>query len=188
MPNRQEITSRLADRLKKERTAIGLSLDGLAKISGVSRSMLSQIERGESSPTVASLWNLTRALNVDFSSLLDHDIDASSPIVEIVRDGQTPVITNQKAACTFRILSAPSEVGGTEVYDVVFKAGAKLESEAHKTGCVEHLSVLSGALTVIADNKKVKVSSGDTIRYRADRQHTILAAAEARALLIVKNA
>ena len=69
MNDRAEITTRLADRLKEERAAKGLSLDALAKLSGVSRSMLSQIERGESSPTVASLWNLTRALNIDFSTL-----------------------------------------------------------------------------------------------------------------------
>lgn len=70
MKDRAEIAVRLSSRLKEERAAKGLSLDALAKLSGVSRSMLSQIERGESSPTVASLWNLTRALNVDFSTCL----------------------------------------------------------------------------------------------------------------------
>jgi transcriptional regulator with XRE-family HTH domain len=53
------------------RKARGLSLDAVAKLSGVSRSMVSQIERGESSPTVATLWNLTQALQVDFAGLLE---------------------------------------------------------------------------------------------------------------------
>ena len=66
-----EITTRLSKRLKEARKSRGLSLEALAGLSGVSKSMLSQIERGESSPTVASLWNLTKALNVDFSGLLD---------------------------------------------------------------------------------------------------------------------
>ena len=71
MKDRAEIAARLAARLKEERALKGLSLDALSKLSGVSRSMLSQIERGESSPTVAILWNLTRALNIDFSTLLE---------------------------------------------------------------------------------------------------------------------
>ena len=79
MPDKAEVTTRLANRLKEERSAKGLSLDALAKLSGVSRSMLSQIERGESSPTVASLWNLTKALNVDFAFLLDQESGADHP-------------------------------------------------------------------------------------------------------------
>jgi len=115
MTDRSEITTRLASRLKEERAAKGLSLDALAKLSGVSRSMLSQIERGESSPTVASLWNLTRALNVDFSSLLDQENEPVQPIREILHADQTPVIRNRAAGCEVRILSAPEEVGGHEV-------------------------------------------------------------------------
>ena len=54
----------LPGRLKAARAALGLSLDAVSKRSGVSRSMVSQIERGESSPTISTLWNLTRALQV----------------------------------------------------------------------------------------------------------------------------
>ena len=65
------ILTQLPARLKEARRVQGLSLDAVAKLSGVSRSMVSQIERGESSPTIATLWNLTRALQVDFAGLLD---------------------------------------------------------------------------------------------------------------------
>ncbi|MGB0508372.1 MAG: helix-turn-helix domain-containing protein, partial [Pikeienuella sp.] len=83
MNNSNDIAERLASRLKNERRDKGLSLEALAKLSGVSRSMLSQIERGESSPTVASLWNLTRALNVDFAGLLDDSAGADNAIHEL---------------------------------------------------------------------------------------------------------
>lgn len=188
MTDRAEITARLASRLKEERAAKGLSLDALAKLSGVSRSMLSQIERGESSPTVASLWNLTRALSVDFSSLLDDEAEPLHPIREIVHADNTPVIRNRAAGCEIRILSAPDEVGGTEVYDIRFNAGAALESAPHKAGCVEHLTVLEGALAVLSDGERADAGTGDTIRYAADVEHSILAEGQSRALLIVKNA
>lgn len=185
---RAEITSRLAGRLKEERAAKGLSLDALAKLSGVSRSMLSQIERGKSSPTVASLWNLTRALNVDFSTLLDQEPEPQHPIREIVHSDQTPVIRNRAAGCEIRILSAPDEVGRTEVYDIRFDAGAALESAPHKKGCLEHLTVLGGEIQIISDGQEAWGLAGDTIRYAADVEHSIRARKEARALLIVQNA
>ncbi len=188
MNDRAEITTRLANRLKEERATKGLSLDALAKLSGVSRSMLSQIERGESSPTVASLWNLTRALNVDFSTLLDQESEPEHPIKEIVSSDQTPEIRNRAAGCIVRILSAPDEVGGTEVYDISFQSGAKLESSPHKKGCIEHLTVLEGKLEIASGGEEAEVSTGDTIRYAGDVEHAICAQDEARVLLIVKNA
>ena len=188
MSSNPEITMRLASRLKEERTAKGLSLEALAKLSGVSRSMLSQIERGESSPTVASLWNLTRALNVEFSELLDEENASRGPIIEFLRNDQVPFIERKGSGCLIRILSAPEDVGGTEVYDVWFEKGALLDSAPHKKGCIEHLTALEGELIVTSDGQQVKLSAGDTVRYVADKEHSIAAEGAARALLIVKNA
>ena len=82
MTARSQIHDRLAASLREARKARGLSLDAVAKLSGVSRSMVSQIERGESSPTVATLWNLTQALQVDFAGLLE---GRPSPGIQVVR-------------------------------------------------------------------------------------------------------
>lgn len=186
--SKPEIALRLASRLKAERTAKGLSLDALAKLSGVSRSMLSQIERGESSPTVASLWNLTRALNVEFAELLDLPDGGKGPIVDVVRAENTPVINNKSAKCIVRILSAPDDVGDTEIYDIHFEDEACLDSSAHKTGCVEAITVLEGMLEITTNGISETARMGDTIRYLADHDHAIRAPKKARAILIVKNA
>ncbi|WP_417270637.1 MULTISPECIES: helix-turn-helix domain-containing protein [Alphaproteobacteria] len=188
MSSKPEIALRLASRLKAGRKSKGLSLDALAKLSGVSRSMLSQIERGESSPTVASLWNLTKALNVDFAELLDVQDGGNGPIIDVVRAENTPVIHNKSARCLIRILSAPEDVGDTEIYDIHFEEGACLDSSAHKSGCVEALTVLEGALEVTAQGVSERAGVGDTIRYVADQDHAIRATEKARGLLIVKNA
>ncbi len=188
MSSNPEITLRLAKRLKEERTAKGLSLDALAKLSGISRSMLSQIERGGSSPTIASLWNLTRALNVDFSGLLDDESNADSPIIEFLRADQTPELRQNEAKCVIKILSPTEEVGNTEIYDIVFDRDACLDSAPHKKGCVEHLTVLDGTITVTSDGQSETLSVGDTLRYAADKNHSIKTSAAARAILVVKNA
>ena len=119
MPD-DEISKRLSKRLKEARQSRSLSLEALAGLSGVSKSMLSQIERGESSPTVASLWNLTKALNIDFSGLLDGTPKERNPIREVIRSDQIPVIKSRGDGCSIRILSAPETVGDTEIYDLEF--------------------------------------------------------------------
>lgn len=183
-----EISKRLANRLKQARQSRSLSLDALAKLSGVSKSMLSQIERGESSPTVASMWNLTKALDVDFSGLLDSEPGERSPIREIIRAEQTPVIMSQGKGCKIRILSTPESVGDTEIYDLEFEANACLDSEPHRSGCMENLTVLSGSLVVASDGVTEVINKGDTVRYVADRPHSIQAKSrKARAILIVSG-
>ncbi len=187
--SRSEITERLAARLREARKAQDLSLDALAKLSGVSRSMLSAIERGESSPTVASLWNLTQALKVDFSGLLDGETGPESAILELMRADRTPVISSRGEGCRITILSPPDAVAETEIYDIAFAAGGALRSEPHRKGCVEHLTALEGALRVSVEDASEALRLGDTLRYRADRVHAIEAeGGPARALLVVKGA
>ena len=187
MPSNAEVTQRLATRLKNERTSKGLSLEALAKLSGVSRSMLSQIERGEASPTVASLWNLTNALKVDFAELLDAEKSEEKPIIEVLRQSQIPVIHRQENGFLIRILSAPEDVGETEVYDITFEKDGLLDSSPHRDGCVEHLTVYSGSVTVTSDGQSAELNAGDTARYKADLEHSIRAKKKSRIVLIVKS-
>ena len=188
MDEKVEIAAHLATRLKEERKRLDLSLEALSKISGLSRSMLSQIERGESSPTVASLWSLTKALNVDFASLLDSASAEEPAIQQILLATDTPVMRGLSEGCEIRILSAPENVGEVEIYDIAFESGAALESSAHKKGCVESLTVIDGSVDVMSAGERAEVSAGDTIRYRADTDHKIHSEAGARVILVVRNA
>lgn len=181
---RSDIHDRLAASLREARRARGLSLDAVAKLSGVSRSMVSQIERGESSPTVATLWNLTQALQVDFAGLLE-----GKPAVgiEVTRAAAAPVIARSPGV-RIRILSPAEAVGEHEVYDLSFEAGAELVSEPHSPGCREHLTVVEGALSVESGDERERLGPGDTARYAADRAHAIRAGdGAARAILIVQG-
>ena len=182
-----DILSLLPARLKAARRAQGLSLEAVAKLSGVSRSMVSQIERGESSPTIATLWNLTRALQVDFAGLLD-DPDGTDRI-EVLRAGAVPVIENRGEGCRIRILSPPEEAGGHEVYDIRFESGGALRSQPHARGTRESLTVIEGAVSVTSGSAAEVLHPGDTARYAADLPHAIAAeGGPARVLLIVRDA
>ena len=180
---RPDILDRLATRLKEARTTQGLSLDAVAQLSGVSRSMVSQIERGESSPTVATLWNLTQALKVDFAGLLQ--ADATAPKIIVTRFGDVPTIAGRGSGCTIRILSAPEQAGVHEVYELGFEPGGVLDSDPHQPGTHETLAVIQGELSVMSGDAEEAVATGDTARYAADVPHRISAAHGGRAFLIV---
>jgi XRE family transcriptional regulator, regulator of sulfur utilization len=185
MNPRSEIHDRLAASLKEARMAKGLSLDAVARLSGVSRSMVSQIERGESSPTVATLWNLTQALQVDFAGLLEV---RATPRIDVIRAESAPVIGGRGPGVSIRILSPAESVGVHEVYDLTFAADGKLVSPPHGPGCREHLTVLEGTLDVTSGEESQRLGKGDTARYFADRPHRIeTVSGPARAILIVQN-
>ncbi|MFZ5964377.1 helix-turn-helix domain-containing protein [Thalassococcus sp. BH17M4-6] len=182
-----DILQRLPTRLKEARRAQGLSLDAVAKLSGVSRSMVSQIERGSSSPTIATLWNLTRALQVDFAGLLDGAQAAAQ--IEVLRGTEVPTIDNRGTTCRLRILSPPEDAGRHEVYEVLLGAGGALLSDPHRRGAREHLTVIDGQVSVSSAESRVTLTAGDTARYAADVPHGIRAEeGPARAFLVVQDA
>ncbi|MGR3503502.1 helix-turn-helix domain-containing protein [Pseudaestuariivita sp.] len=181
-----DILTLLPARLKEARRDKGLSLEAVANLSGVSRSMVSQIERGESSPTISTLWNLTRALQVDFAGLLD--APAAEDRIDTLRAADVPTIENMGQGCRIRILSPPKDAGGHEVYDIHLAAGGALVSKAHGPGTHEQLTVLDGAVHVVSGAAESRMGAGDTARYRADVDHAITAQdGAARIFLIVKT-
>ncbi|MEM9523933.1 MAG: helix-turn-helix domain-containing protein [Pseudomonadota bacterium] len=186
---KDEISERLSTRLKEARKAQGLSLESLSKLSGVSVSMISQIERGETNPTVVIIWNLTKALQIDFAGLVEDDPRDQGPIKKVIRAGETPIISARGTGCRIRILSAPEMIGDTEIYDLEFEKDGILDSQPHRNGCIENLTVFSGELMVTSDGASETVKSGDTIRYAGDKPHSIEAGKKrARAVLIVTAA
>ncbi|GAU85808.1 helix-turn-helix domain-containing protein [Bosea sp. BIWAKO-01] len=160
--------------LQRQRKARGLTLQQLAAVSGVSKSMLSQIERGEANPTFAVLWSLTRGLQIEISALLQGS--ESSPggsAIEIVPPEHTPEIRSADGSCQLRILSPPSLAGTVEWYDVEIAGHGRLDSAAHAPGAVEHFTVLSGQFVIASGASRYPVKAGETARYPVDVPHSI---------------
>ncbi len=178
-----EIGSRL-QALRKQR---GLSLDDMAAASKVSRSMLSQVERGLANPTFATLWALTQALGIDISQLIGDAADETEQQIEVVEAHNVPRIQSADGHCTLRILSPPETTGEAEWYWLEIEPGASLTSQPHTAGCREHLSIIDGEAMVISAEAQQKGSAGSTLRYRADVPHSISNTGDGRlkALLVV---
>jgi XRE family transcriptional regulator, regulator of sulfur utilization len=168
------------------RRARGLSLDALSLQAGVSKSMLSQIERGQANPTVAVVWRLASALGVALADLLGEPGPAA-PLVSTVPAHATPLLASPDRKCSLRILGPIELAGRFEWYQLAIEPGGTLDSEAHEPGSREHLSVTQGALEVRAGAEHARVRHGETARYAVDVPHRIHNPGKtaAQALLVV---
>lgn len=193
----------------------GLSMDELSRRAGVSKSMLSQIERAQANPTVAVVWRLANALGVPLPQLLDGTAGPSlpPPIVTVARH-ETPTLRGPDPGCELRILGPIDSAGQMEWYELNLAPGAQLASQAHEPGTREHLSVLDGCLWLQVgepdarpsaeaqqaparaeaqahgradQGPDVRVQAGETARYAADQAHCLhnRGTTAARALLVV---
>ena len=171
------------------RTARALSLDELSRQAGVSKSMLSQIERNQSNPTVAVVWRLANALGVPLHELLGSS-KPEAPVIATVAAHATPALRTPDGRCELRILGPIELAGQFEWYELSVKPGGALESQPHESGSREHLSVLSGSLEVQAGNETATLKAGETVRYAVDLPHAIRNPGQdaASALLIVLHA
>jgi transcriptional regulator with XRE-family HTH domain len=167
----------------------GLTLDGLAKISGVSKSMLSQIERGQTNPTLATVWALAEALKVDVSELIGFRQPEKRVRIDVASASFTPEIRTEDGRCLLRILSPADRADSLEWYELTFAPGGALISSPHARGTREHLTVLEGSLDVIAASERQTVPLGATARYPADVEHEIRndGPGDAKALLVVTS-
>ena len=184
-----ELVARLGQRIQALRKSEKLTLEQLAQHSNVSRSMLSQIERGLANPTFATLWNLSKALGIEWADLMGEGEARLHTSIESMRAEQTPRIGRANSGCQMRILSPAHLVGQIEWYELTVQPNAQLDSPAHARGCQEHLTVLQGQLTVHSAQHSLALGPGDTARYPGDVDHCIANSADhlAQALLVVLN-
>lgn len=174
--------------LNTRRKARGLTLDALATASGVSRSMLSQIERGQASPTFSTLWNIARALDLRLDELVSGEPEETRGI-DLVLDHYTPEIRSEDGLCVLRILNPAEAAGRTEWYMLTIEPGGALVSGAHAKGTSEHLTVLEGRLSVIVGGGSAVAEAGETARYDVGAAHEIRNEGDvpAKALLVVMS-
>jgi uncharacterized cupin superfamily protein len=132
------------------------------------------------------LWNLTRALNIDFAGLLERQDEPDK--ITVLRSPEIPKIENRGKDCVIKILSAPDEVGSHEVYDISFGSDGNLKSAPHATGTREQVTVLDGAVRVHSGSAEEILRAGDSAQYAGDVPHIISAEGDgARFFLIVKG-
>lgn len=179
---------KVGDTIQQLRQQRQLSLEELSHMAGVSKSMLSQIERDKANPTIALVWRLANALGVEMQEILGGK-GAEEPAITVLGAHATPTMKGVDERCALKILGPLDLAGHFEWYELAIEAGGALVSQPHAPGAREHLTVLQGTFEVEAGSSKQKLKHGETARYAGDQPHAIrnVGKGPAVGLLVVIN-
>jgi transcriptional regulator with XRE-family HTH domain len=163
-----ELTLAVGPNLRRLRTTRGLSLERLARASGVSRAMLGQIELGQSTPTIGVLWKIARSLNVPFSALISAQTGDQTRVLESTR---AKVLKSADGSFTSRALFPFDQPRTVEFYELCLAPLSVEKAEGHPPGTTENLVVTSGTLEMTVAGKHYLLGTGDAIQFTADTNH-----------------
>jgi transcriptional regulator with XRE-family HTH domain len=176
---------RVGEQIQRLRSERRMTLDDLSRAAGVSKSMLSEIERDKANPTIAVAWRLTNALGVSLDSLFAQQ--KAPEAIAVSGPHEIPTLSGHDAKYQLRVWGPIELAGKFEWYELTLQPGGALVSNAHEPGTREHLTVLHGSIEIEAAGTTRRLKTADTARDGADEAHAIRNAgkSEAKALLVV---
>ncbi|WP_432409405.1 helix-turn-helix domain-containing protein [Wukongibacter sp. M2B1] len=157
----------IGENLKRLRNERNLSLSQLAELSNISKVMLSQIEKGETNPTINTIWKIAAGLNIPYTSLLERQqqdayvIKKSDIVSQITDDGQ------YRLYCYYS--NTPHH--NFELFQMELDEGCRYTSVGHPEKSEEYLMVLEGQLTLEINNETFILNADDTITFTASAKH-----------------
>ncbi|MDD3336395.1 MAG: XRE family transcriptional regulator [Eubacteriales bacterium] len=158
----------VSQNIKRIREQRKLTLDAAAGVTGVSRSMLAQIEKGDANPTISVLWKIANGYKVSFSTLI---AEAPKAAMVIPADAVPPIVE-----CEGKYINYPAfgfdEQRGFETYRITIAPGGCLQAEPHLAGTEEYITVFSGKVEIGAVDQRFVLEQGASIRFLADVPHS----------------
>lgn len=167
----EEVSRHVCRRIRQLRQDSGWSLDVLSQASGVSRSMLSQIEREQANPTLAVTVKIASALGQSVGELVNEAQEI--PHIEVIRADDRSHVFREDEQCSIRTLSPLHLEKDVEFYELRLLPGGTLTSAPHFEGTREFLTVQKGRVRVVSDSDQTELGKGDSAGYRADVSHEI---------------
>jgi len=179
----EAISKHLGARVKQLRAQRGWSLEQLATASGVSRSMLSQIEREQANPTLAVTLRIAQAFGMNLGDLLE--MPGATSAVSVIRAEDHAFHYRSDKFCRIRTLSPLKLEKDVEFYEVQLQPGGALRSAAHFEGTREFLTVQKGQVRVESAEDHETLHPGDSANYRADVPHAIVNTGKGEAVIFL---
>lgn len=161
----------VCERVRHLRKRNGWTLEQLASLSGVSRSMLSQVERGAANPTLAVAFRIAQAFGVSLADLVEGA--SKKKRIDLVRCDDETAIFRDDEVCRIRTLSPLGLAKDVEFYELIVRSGQTLASAGHFTGTREFLTVRAGTIRITSGGDSVELHPGDSAQYTADVDHSI---------------
>lgn len=162
------MNSIVAMNIKRLREENKLSMEELAKLSGVSKSMIAQIERGEGNPTLSTLWKISNGIKVPFDALT---VRPETPH-EIVKISEVQPLYEDDGKVKNYSLFPDNENRRFAIYYLELEQGSYWQSEAHLKGTTEFITIFSGMVEIETDGESFMIEKGGSIRFKADTVHS----------------
>jgi transcriptional regulator with XRE-family HTH domain len=166
-----DLNQRIAARVRQLRAARGLTLAGLAGASGASRSMISLIERGESSPTAVVLEKVAAGLGVTLASLFDAPVSAQAQGGPLARRADQPQWRDPASGYVRRNVSPPAAQQPMQIVEVNFPPGGRIafDTGARAPRVYQQVWVLQGEIDITLGEKRHHLQKGDCLAMLLDR-------------------
>lgn len=162
MESEAEFEKSLGEQARRLRMDRGLTLDGLAELSGVSRAMISRIERGEASPTAALLARLCSALGVSLSVFFSTSGPGQPPLA---RRADQPVWRDPESGYARRVIAPSGTTARVDVVEVEFPPGGEVRfpgQQASRTQC-QHVWMFEGEMEITVGDIVYRLVAGDCL-------------------------
>ncbi len=165
----EQVGTIVGHNLRRFRTNQGLSLERLAKASGVSRAMLGQIELGRSVPTISLLWKVARALEVPFAALLGTSAAAGTVVM---RAQAAKILSSKSGGLASRALFPFLPERKVEFYELRLAVRGVENADPHAPGTYENLVVHHGNVEIMIGSECHRLGPGDAILFEAGLPHS----------------
>lgn len=160
----------IGDNLKKLRLERQLSLGQLAKLCDVSKVILSQIERGESNPTVNTIWKIANGLKVHYTELLDYEGEEET--VAIVKREDASLQSGQDEGYKSYSYYKHSQTGSFDFFLIEIMPGKQHHIEGHLLGSKEYVYVCKGKVSMKIGDETFELNQGDSFSFDGSLEHT----------------
>lgn len=157
----------VSNTLKRTRTEKGLTLEETSSLTGVSKAMLGQIERAESTPTISTLWKISTGLKISFSEFLSGNQNNNNIVII---DKLDPVYESDGKMELYNVFPF-NPLTGFEYFYIKLLPGAHHVSSPHKTSTEEYVVVTEGTLELVINDNKYILKAPAALSFKADEFH-----------------
>lgn len=164
----ENLTRRIAENLKEIRKKRGLSLEQVSSLTSISKSMLSQLERGEVNPTISTVYKLSLGLKVPVTAFT---ADKPLPFAKTGKEEVTPLVGDDGKYRLYPIFNF-REGQDFEIFDLEFDEGGKMQGNVQMNGTREFITVYAGELTLIFRDREYVLKEGESATYNAFDEYT----------------
>lgn len=183
MVRNMDINQIVAENLKRLRMERNLSLGQLSTICEVSKVMLSQIEKGETNPTINTVWKIANGLKVPYTTLMDQKFHDTSVIKKTDITVQSGDYNHYRIYCYY----SNSPLRNFELFQIELDAGHSYTSIGHSEKSQEYIMVIEGELTLSVNNQSYQLHPNDAIDFPASSKHIYMSSGSETLKAVVIN-